>query len=251
MVTVFNTSKEIADAAPSIAILPVGSLEQHGHHLPIATDTINADEMGRRLAQRLGNCYLLPALPYANSQEHMDLPGTITLRPSTLALVIEDIVLSLRHHGIRRIVIFSTHGGNWVLKPTIRDLNFRYPDIRIIHADGPLPSRNEDTPIETHAGAGETAGMLALHPELVKGRSPDFAPKLGQEWNDYVGYGTSTQTGTWGRPSQADPQAWLARVDELIEHRAAYIQETFARLDEMLAPPGGAATDTPGCAGAP
>ncbi len=236
MVTVYNTSKEIADANPRIAILPVGSLEQHGHHLPIATDTINADEMGRRLAQRLGECYLLPAIAYANSQEHMDLPGTITLRPSTLALVIEDIVLSLRHHGIRRIVIFTTHGGNWVLKPTIRDLNFRYPDLRIIHADGPLLSERERMPTETHAGAGETAGMLALRPELVRGRSPDFAPEVGQEWNDYAGYGTTTQTGTWGNPSQADPEAWRARVDELVEHRVAYIRETFARLDEMLGP---------------
>ena len=78
--------------------------------------------------------------------------------------------------------------------------------------------------------------MLAMRPELVKGRSPDFAPEVGQEWNDYVGYGTSTQTGTWGRPSQADPEGWLARVDELVEHRVAYIRETFARLDEMLGP---------------
>ena len=114
MVTVFNTSKEIAQARPAIAILPVGSLEQHGEHLPIATDWLRADDAARRLAERLGDCYLLPALAYANSQEHMDLAGTITLRPSTLALVVEDIVLSLRHQGIRRIVVLTTHGGNWI-----------------------------------------------------------------------------------------------------------------------------------------
>lgn len=236
MVTVFNTSKEIADARPPIAILPVGSLEQHGEHLPIATDWIRADDAGRRLAERLGNCYLLPALAYANSQEHMDLAGTITLRPSTLAQVIEDIVLSLRHHGIRRIVVLSTHGGNWILKPTIRDLNFRYPDVRIIHADGPLSSEPQRMPRDTHAGAGETGAMLALRPELVKGRSPDFTPGLGQEWNDYVGYGVSTETGTWGAPSQADPEAMERRFEEAAAHQAAYVTETFARLDELLGP---------------
>ncbi|MGC9317533.1 MAG: creatininase family protein [Armatimonadota bacterium] len=236
MVTVYNTWKEIADEQPEIAILPVGSLEQHGHHLPIATDWLRADDMGRRIAERLGDCYLLPAIAYANSQEHMDLPGTITLRPSTLALVIEDIVLSLRHHGIRKIVILSCHGGNWILKPTIRDLNFRYDDLRIIHADGPLLSERERMPRETHAGAGETGQMLALRPELVKGRSPDFSPDVGQEWNDYVGYGTSTETGTWGRPSQADPEASEESMESAVEHRVAYIRETFGRLDETLGP---------------
>jgi len=236
MVTVFNTSKEIAEAAPQIAILPVGSLEQHGHHLPIATDWLIAEEMGRRLAERLDNAFLLPALCYTNSQEHMDCAGTITLRPATLALVIEDIVMSLRHHGIRRIVIFSTHGGNWIIKPTIRDLNFRFPDIRIIHGDGPLAEETDRMPIETHAGKGETALIEHLRPDLVKGRSPDFAPKLGQEWNDYVGYAVSTQTGVWGRPSEARPEESEAALDARADHQARYVRETFAKLDELLGP---------------
>lgn len=240
MVTVYNTSKEIADADPPIAILPVGSLEQHGQHLPVATDWIRADDMGRRLAEALGEaigpCYLLPALPYANSQEHMDMAGTITLRPSTLALVVEDIVLSLRHHGIRRIVILTTHGGNWILKPTIRDLNFRYPDVRIIHADGPLLSEREKMPGDIHAGRGETAAILAIRPDLVKGRSPDYSPPFGQEWNDYAGYGTTTQTGVWGEPSKADPKTYEETIEAAIEHRVAYIRETFERLDEALGP---------------
>lgn len=236
MVTVFNTAREIAEARPTIAILPVGSLEQHGHHLPIATDWLCAEHAARALAEALGDCYLLPAICYANSQEHMDCPGTITLRPSTLALVIEDIVLSLRHHGIRRIVVLNTHGGNWILKPTIRDLNFRFPDIRIIHADGPLAEETDRLPRETHAGKGETEAMLHLRPDLVKGLSPDFSPGLGQEWNDYVGYGTSTETGVWGAPSAADPKQFAAAMAARVQHQVRYIRETFAKLDELLGP---------------
>ncbi|MBD3292220.1 MAG: hypothetical protein GF393_04805 [Armatimonadia bacterium] len=236
MVTVYNTSKEISEADPPIALLPIGSLEQHGEHLPIATDWIRADDLGRRLAEALGNCYLLPALPFANSQEHMDMAGTITLRPSTLALVVEDIVLSLRHHGIRRIVIFTTHGGNWVLKPSIRDLNFRYPDLRIIHGDGPLLSESETMPGELHAGNGETGALLAIRPDLVKGRSPDGAASYGKEWLDYAGLGALTETGTWGEPSKADPEAYEASIEAAVEHRVTYIHETFARLDELLGP---------------
>jgi len=236
MVTVFNTSKEIGDAAPEIAILPVGSLEQHGHHLPIATDWIVAEEVGRRVAEHLGNAYLLPAICYGNSQEHMDCAGTITVRPATLAMVIEDIVMSLRHHGIRKIVIFSTHGGNWIIKPTIRDLNFRFPDIRIIHGSGPLDEETDSMPKETHAGRGETSTMEYLRPDLVKGRSPDFSPELGQEWNDYVGYGTSTQTGVWGKPSEADPEMAAEAMETRAERSAQYIRQTFAKLDRMLGP---------------
>ncbi len=241
MVTVYHTSSEIAEAAPGIAILPVGSLEQHGEHLPIATDWLRADDIARRIAEQLedafGCCYLLPAIAYANSQEHMGMAGTITLRPSTLALVIEDIVLSLRHHGIRRIVILTTHGGNWIIKPTIRDLNFRYPDLRVIHADGPLLSEREKMPHEIHAGAGETSAILAIRPELVKGRSPDYSAPYGQEWNDYAGFDITTETGVWGEPSQADPQRYVTGIAELVEHRVRYIRETFARLDEVLGAP--------------
>jgi creatinine amidohydrolase len=235
MVTVYSTSKEIGEASPDMAILPIGSIEQHGDHLPVGTDWIRADEAGKALAEHF-NAYLLPAICYGNSQEHMDMPGTVTVRPSTLAMVIEDIVMSLRHQGIRKIVIFCTHGGNWIVKPTIRDLNFRFPDIRIIHANGPLPDETDQMPKDIHAGAGETAAMLATHPDLVKGRSPDYSPELGQEWNDYVGYGTSTQTGVWGRPSQADPEGWQERMQAVIEHEVKYITATFARLDELLGP---------------
>ncbi len=237
MVTVENTSDEIAEADPQIAILPVGSLEQHGEHLPIATDWVRADDMGRRIAEAMDEeVYLLPAIAYANSQEHMDMAGTITLRPSTLALVIEDIVLSLRHHGIRRVVIFTTHGGNWILKPTIRDLNFRQEDLRIIHADGPVLSKGDETPGELHAGRGETAGMLAIRPDLVKGRSPDHAAPFGKEWLDYAGMGALTETGAWGEPSKAAGEDYEQSIQRAVEHRVAYIRETFERLDEVLGP---------------
>ncbi|RKX99981.1 creatininase family protein, partial [Candidatus Poribacteria bacterium] len=117
MVTVFNTWEEVKEANVEIAILPIGSIEQHGRHLPLGTDWLIADRLARELGERL-NAYVLPALPYGNSQEHMGFPGTIPLRPQTLALVIEDIILSLRHHGIKKVVVLSTHGGNWIIKPT-------------------------------------------------------------------------------------------------------------------------------------
>ena len=106
MVTVFNTWEEVGNSGAEIAILPIGAIEQHGRHLPLGTDWLIADQAGKKLGERL-NAYVLPALPYGNSQEHMGFPGTITLRPQTLALIIEDIVLSLQHHGIKKIVVLE------------------------------------------------------------------------------------------------------------------------------------------------
>ncbi|HID55836.1 TPA: creatininase family protein [Candidatus Poribacteria bacterium] len=233
MVTAFNSWEEVAEADVEIAILPIGSIEQHGRHLPLGTDWLIADRWAKELGERL-NAYVLPALPYGNSQEHMGFPGTITLRPQTLALVIEDIILSLRHHGIKKVVVLSAHGGNWIIKPTIRDLNFRYPDMTIIWSDGALPGERERIPEDIHSGRGETSTMLCFHPELVKmGRAEDFTPDVGQEYNDYVGFDRTTRCGVWGKPSEASEEMGRRNVEARIERQVRYIKATFERLERL------------------
>ena len=233
MVTVFNTWEEVASSGAEIAILPIGSIEQHGRHLPLGTDWLMADRSAKDLGERL-NAYVLTAIPYGNSQEHMGFPGTITLRPQTLALIIEDIVLSLRHHGIKKVVVLSSHGGNWIIKPTIRDLNFRYPDMTIIWADGALPKERERIPEDIHSGRGETSRMLFYHPELVKmDRAEDFTPDVGQEYNDYVGLDRTTKVGVWGKPTEASREIGEQNIAPRVEHQVRYIQATFAELERL------------------
>ncbi|MCD6507609.1 creatininase family protein [Candidatus Poribacteria bacterium] len=233
MVTVFNSWEEVAEADVEIAILPIGSIEQHGRHLPLGTDWLIADRWAKELGERL-NAYVLPALPYGNSQEHMGFPGTITLRPQTLALVIEDIILSLRHHGIKKVVVLSAHGGNWVIKPTIRDLNFRYSDMTIIWADGALPGERERIPEDIHSGRGETSTMLYFHPELVKmERAEDFTPDVGQEYNDYVGFDRTTRCGVWGKPSEASEEIGQENMEARVERQVRYIKATFEKLERL------------------
>jgi creatinine amidohydrolase len=96
-----------------LALVPVGSCEQHGPHLTLDTDIAIASSLARRLADDLGELALLcPPLGYGLSEHHLGFPGTLTLRPSTLAGFIADVVESLAHWGIRRVLVVNGHGGN-------------------------------------------------------------------------------------------------------------------------------------------
>ena len=236
MITVEKTWQELQQSGVDTAVLTFGAIEQHGHHLPLGTDWFVAQEMGRALAEKLG-AFLVPALPFGNSREHLAFPGTLTLRPATLAAVLEDLVESLRHHGIKRIVVFSAHGGNWILKPSLRELNFKFPDLTLIWANGPLPEQGEAVPEDIHSGRGETSTMLHLRPELVhlERLQADSPGQVGQEFNDYVGFDKTTHAGAWGKPSEASSEQGRERFQQALDHQVEYIRWAFHRVEALKA----------------
>jgi len=116
----------------------------------------------------------------------LEFSGTVSLRPSTLAQVIRDIVLSLYINGIKKIVIISGHAGNWIIKPTIRELNLEYPDLKVIHGQS-----MGEKPIDVHAGYSETSQMLSISEELVKRNKivdnlPDTTRNTSTMWEQRV-----------------------------------------------------------------
>ena len=233
MISVENTWKELRDSDVDTAIVSFGAIEQHGHHLPLGVDWMIADATARRLGEEL-NAYVLPAMAFGCSREHMAFPGTISLKPSTLAAVLEDIVESLYHHGFRKIVVLSTHGGNWALKPTLREINFRHEDLSILWASGPVPEKGEQVPEEIHAGRGEGSTMLALRPDLVKlGEAVDSPGVVGQEFNDYVGYDKTTLTGAWGHPTRATAEQGEANLKSAVKRQADYVRWAFGKVQEL------------------
>jgi creatinine amidohydrolase len=236
------TSEALRGAKLDMAILPIGAVEQHGRHLPVGTDWLIAQALARRVAERLAvarDVYLLPALPYSLSQCHGPMPGTVWLTPRTLGDVLRDLVGSLMRQGIRRIVVLNAHGGNFVLDDEIRELNLRHPDVIVLNAStwaaagagGGVTGRVVGGDI--HAGASETAAMLAIAPERVQSPQIDHIPPVGREFLDYAFMCQISPHGVWGRPSEASAAA-DAVPEEAIEQGLTSMEASAARLAEQI-----------------
>ncbi|TDB73221.1 creatininase family protein [Micromonospora sp. KC723] len=108
------TSTDVAASAPEVAVLPVGSFEQHGSFLPLTTDTIVATATAAAIARR-HNVLVLPPITLSCSHEHAGWAGTVSISHQTLSAIIEDIRSSLAASEITRLAIVNGHGGNYVL----------------------------------------------------------------------------------------------------------------------------------------
>ncbi len=96
-----------------VAVIPVGTIEQHGPHLPLVTDVLTATEMSRRAVERIPEeAVILPSVFYAFNEHHLDFPGTIAIEGSTFVNYVTDIGKSLAYHGFRKILLVNGHGSN-------------------------------------------------------------------------------------------------------------------------------------------
>jgi creatinine amidohydrolase len=109
------TWPEIREAVAQnrVPVLPVGTIEQHGPHLPLVTDVLTATEMSRRAVAAMPNeAILMPSVYYAFNEHHLDFPGTIAVEGNTFINYVTDIGKSLAHHGFRKILLVNGHGSN-------------------------------------------------------------------------------------------------------------------------------------------
>jgi len=177
---------ELAKRDP-VLLLPIGSIEQHGPHLPIDTDTNSATEVAERAARQLddGSALVLPSITWGLSPYWLPFAGTITLRPETILALISDIGVSVAAHGFRRLVIVNGHGGNAgiiaVAATLLADHGIRAYALSYWSLLG--PELAELTPGDHgmigHAGQSETSIQLHLQPDLV---DAEFTSMTG--WTD-------------------------------------------------------------------
>ena len=226
-----NTSTEIRAARPAMAVFGIGAIEQHSAHLPLATDWIWADAVSRMVAREL-DALLLPALPFSMSQCHGPEPGTVWLRPETLAAVLRDVVHALQEQGIHQVVIINGHGGNPVLEPAIEELNRTCPDMMVIvpefYGGAEVAALFDHAAVDVHAGEMETSFMLALCPELVGPQRPDCVPDVGRNFFDYAFLPRWTADGVLGVASAASVEKGRRALQVLAQKMAREVRETIA-----------------------
>ncbi|MCC2685926.1 MAG: Creatininase [Paenibacillaceae bacterium] len=233
MLTMNNHTREFERLENGIAVWPLGALEQHGSHLPLGTDILIAEQLAKRVAERL-DAYLLPVQAITSSIEHREARGTVYIKATTLAAIVRDVAESLHYAGYRKLVIISGHGGNWIVKPTIRQLNRETDGMRIVYFTSTIGARREgETDVEhrqhdLHAGEKETSIMMHLFPDLVadirapEQTDPHFPP---QDFMDYFDVADLTEDGYWGYPESATPAKGEQLVNILVESILEYLEQ--------------------------
>jgi creatinine amidohydrolase len=160
----------------TLLVLPTAAIEQHGHHLPLATDTLINNLLLGKALERLSPdapVYALPPICYGKSNEHIGFPGTLSVSAATFMAVVRDIGSSVKAAGFKRLVLFNTHGGNSSLVDVMaRDLRaeFGLRTFCLFGSGGAKFSglNAQERAYGFHAGELETAWLLSGTPELVR-----------------------------------------------------------------------------------
>ncbi|MCX5889436.1 MAG: creatininase family protein [Deltaproteobacteria bacterium] len=193
-------------------ILPVGSVEEHGPHLPLGTDTFHAIEVARRVAE-LRPVIVAPPVFYGICRSTREHPGTISLSGDTLRALLKDLGREFYRQGLRRLVLISGHAGGTHMCALVEAgeaLLTEFADVRVAVVNvldllrEVLTARPDliKTKGDSHAGEVETAIMLAAQPHLVKGSAP-------AEWPGFPKYELVRDKrrywpgGVWGDPGPA------------------------------------------------
>ena len=232
-----------------VAVLPIGATEPHNLHLPYGQDNFHATEVASQACEyahrRGAKVVLLPTLPFGTNTNMLDFPLTINVNPSTLNVLVTDIVESMVHHGILKFVILNGHGGN-AFKPLLREL-FGQTEAFVCQIDwwtvgsdvrGDIFEAGGD-----HADEMETSLALAYWPDLVnmdladKGEmSPSRFEGVNQGWVQIsrTWHLLTTNSGA-GDPSAATADKGRAYVDVAVPRIGQFLVElSNSEMDERF-----------------
>ncbi len=247
------TWPEIREAVAQnrVAVLPVGTIEQHGPHLPLNTDVLTSSEISRLAVKREPEqAVLLPPVQYSFNEHHLDFPGTIAVEGQTVIEYVTCVGRSLAYHGFRKILLVNGHGSNVpFLDVAARNVTNQseavcamVPWWNLIPEDLFRELRDSEYPGGmAHSGELETSVLLYLRPDLVRMERAEKdisfqpsefffwdlqtpSPIFFQEW-----FSRYSRTGTVGDPTKATPEKGKRFVDAVADRLTALIREFRAR----------------------
>jgi creatinine amidohydrolase len=243
-----------------MVIVPVGSTEQHGPHLPLDTDNIQGIEIAKRTVMLLAaqgiKVVAGPNIPFGVAPYHMPFPGTISLSIDTLKAVIKEVCWSLYQHGFRRLALLLGHGGNMsTIQVAVEELATELPEARVVFLNdmpdlwgkGRIDELLTSDKAEGHSGEGETARILVTHANLVQmdRARVHYLERADQEEHDdqpLLGGGMSVPVRDWkavtpygsvGNPKLATPETGERLYDLEAEWYAAAIRRTLCEEAEI------------------
>jgi len=218
-------------------ILPFGATEEHGQHLPLATDTLMAETLAARAAEKR-EVFVAPAVPYGVCRSSRDHPGTIGIRALTLRAVACDLVRDLYRQGLRNFILLSGHAGgthNAFLLDAGEEMLTKLPEAEIaVVTELDLVRAGAADLVETkgdsHAGEIETSRLLHSHAHLVKGRSVREFPSFprGILVRDKRRYWPG---GVWGDPEKASAGKGRAIEEVVLDGLLNLIDRLRARQE--------------------
>lgn len=241
----------IAGAAGSIFLLPIGSIEQHGNHLPVATDTILVEAIAQLGADHVSDeIPILTGPPFwaGFSPHHLPFGGTLSLEFSTMREAIEDVVDSALSNGFDVVLLLNGHGGNKALIGAVTStIGTEHPDTEVLGltyfdlAGSFIDElRDSDTGGMAHGGEFETSLMLHLRPDLVREESMD-AQNLDEPYEHgdddllasgplsvYRGFDEYSQSGAVGNPSTASAE----KGKRIYEHIGEELEDLILKIHE-------------------
>lgn len=236
------------DPAKTVALLPLGAIEQHGPHLPLSTDATIAEEMCLRAAAQADSdleILVMPTQSVGKSTEHLQYEGTLTHTAETLLHSWMEIGDSVARAGLKKLVFFNGHGGQpQIMEICCRELRIKH-DMLCVGSSGwsfgpPPDSRvpDDERRFGIHAGTVETSIMLYLRPDLVHmDHAADFSGLLAEIERDfdrlriigstYVGWQAQDLhlDGCSGDASKADAAIGKTYVDHITEGLAALLRD--------------------------
>jgi creatinine amidohydrolase len=234
-----RTAAEAEDRGLVHAVLPIGSFEQHGRHLPLITDTVVAGTISREL-EAAYRVFVLPPVTISCSHEHHAWRSTVSVSARTLAGIVTDVYDSVTGSGLRSLTVVSGHGGNYVLSNVVQEASAAgrkmalfpakddWKDAR--RAAGMATTDHEDM----HAGELETSIVLCAFPELVRD-GWQHADWMADDRRDLLttGMRAYTPSGVIGKPSEASAEKGKAALDSLTGNFARLLT-LFERLNDDM-----------------